>query len=131
MGFFLFFSKQYFSEEYRSRRLHRNATLSKREMAEMAEIRQKQEKPSRQYVSDLQSLQDERHLFFLVSKLPDKNIYLSSLSLIETLHTEVSKNSENRMQSQARLNYAEVHPVSMYPIRQGSYCIENRQNLPL
>ena len=38
-------------------------------------------------MSDLQSLQDMRHLFFLMSELLDKNTYLASLSLVETLHT--------------------------------------------
>ena len=36
-------------------------------------------------LSDLQSLQDKRYLFFLVSKLPDKNIP-PHLSLFQSLH---------------------------------------------
>ena len=48
---------------------------------------QKQQKHSLQYVSDFQSLQDARWLFFLVSMLPDKNIRLASVSPTETPHT--------------------------------------------
>ena len=46
-----------------------------------------------QYVTDFQSLQDERWRFFLVSKLPDKKFHLSSWSLAETLTYCVSKNT--------------------------------------
>ena len=35
----------------------------------------------------LQPFDDVRHLFFLISKLTDKNIYLSSLTLTEPSHT--------------------------------------------
>ena len=52
---------------------------------------QKPEKLSRQYVSDLPSLQDVRRLFFLLSKLTDKNIHLASLSLTESSHTSWAK----------------------------------------
>ena len=46
---------------------------------------QKQEKPSLQYVSDFQSLQDSRWIFFLVSKLPDKKS-TSHLRLLQRHH---------------------------------------------
>ena len=35
---------------------------------------------------------DARHLFLLINQLIDKNIYLTSLSPIETLHTDMGKN---------------------------------------
>ena len=54
---------------------------------------QKQEKPSLQHVSDFQSLQDERYLFFLGCKHPDKNCYLSSLALGRAITYFVSKNT--------------------------------------
>jgi hypothetical protein len=56
----------------------------------IAEIKQKQEKPSRQYVSDLQSSQDERYTFSLISKLTDK-ISTSHLCLFRDITYFVSK----------------------------------------
>jgi hypothetical protein len=56
-------------------------------------ILQKQEKPSLQYVSDIMSFQDERHLFFLGCEHPDKNGYLSSLALVRAITYFVSKNT--------------------------------------
>ena len=43
--------------------------------------------PSLQYVLDFQPFDDAWCFFFLVSKLPDENHHLASLSLLEPSHT--------------------------------------------
>ena len=62
----------------------------------------KQEKPSLQYVSDFQSLQDSRWIFFLVSKLPGKTIHLASSSLASR---HILREQKHRLLSQSKKQF--------------------------